>query len=60
MKVLCDSEVIEILQCLMRNGMIEIKESIPGTLLRPILYPLFAEIGHDFFNKELTIENSLW
>jgi hypothetical protein len=40
----------------MGSGVIETEESAAGTVLRPILRPLFIEIGQDYFNKELMIE----
>jgi hypothetical protein len=51
MKESYDSEAIEISQCLMGSGIIEIEESISGTLRRPILCLLFIQIGQDFLTK---------
>jgi hypothetical protein len=51
MKESYDSEVIEISQCLMGSGIIEIKESISGTLRQPVLCLLFIQIGQDFLTK---------
>jgi hypothetical protein len=50
-----DSEAIEISRCSIGSGIIEMEESGPGTLLRPILHLLFVEIDHNFFDKEFTI-----
>jgi hypothetical protein len=51
-----DDGAIEISRCPIRNGIIEMEESAPGTRFRPILRALFIKIGPEFLSKEFTIK----